>query len=764
MAESTPFKLGKWLVQPTLNTLVQGERTVRIEPRYMDLLVYLAKHQNKVVSPDEIHEQVWTGMVVGDHSVYQAIARLRKSLGDSANKPRYIETVPKRGYRLLAAVAPLSEDEEVNLAAEPQQLSPQPVSEKNFGILGRKQQILGGLAFIAAIVLLLSWLPIPWPSGETDSGRRLAVLPFESHSSGSQDNYLAFGLSSELLNKLGSVEGLEVIGPRSSARFKPGDSDLGEIGRRLGAELLLVGGVERQPGRVKIDLALLDALNGRQIWSDNVEESTANLFELQKQILERVTAALGLPYPAHGAEEPEHPTPATLEAYGFYLLGRFHKMEWTQKSLEKAFEMYNRAVEIDAGLSAGYRGRASVRLLLSYFGDISVSEAVQSAMPDLERALELNRNDEETYGTLALARYLLGDFAIVEELCEKSLSINRNYAFAWLWRGLAVAEQGRLNQALEYTERAALLEPLSGRVISVHAILLNASGRGEEAVKRLEAIDQGSSSSVYRDRTLSEILLTQGRLADAYRYARRALDSDPSDDNSKAQLALALQEMGQREPAMELFTQAKLHMPGIRRRLTLVLIYLQMNSAEREIAERQIAPIFELDHKTSVYLWRQINAFEGMSRAFAGDYERASELLRSAIGEGQGQITIFFKDFDLLLCTTHALSLERSGDAEGSKYVLQNCERSLDAAHQQGWDSFWKRHTKIQIEVLQGHYEQGLKILENQFETNQLAVGLLKNDPILEPLRENPRYLALVEALEQQADKAWAEIVAEREK
>ncbi|HHH39516.1 MAG TPA: hypothetical protein ENK50_08075 [Sedimenticola sp.] len=753
-----PFRIGDWLVRPESGSLERDGKVVKIEPRYMDLLVYLARHQGEVVSADEIHQHVWAGMVVGDHAVYQAVARLRKALGDRPGKPLYIETLSKRGYRLLTPVRPV--DPAVPNTGD-ETGSCRTAAEADGSRLGgrfRKELVWGAVALTVIALILLLWVTSGGRDQVAGPGSKLAVLPFEMQGSQTEDAYLAYGLTSDLLNQLGRVADLQVLGQMSTARFQGKARDVREIGRQLAVDLLILGKVRIVADRLRVDIELVDAHSGARIWSERFEEATDNIFALQDLVAERVAEALGRRPVPHQAPYRMAPTETTLSAYDFYLLGRFYEKERSRKSLERALEMYRKAVEVDPELPGGHQGIASASLLLTYYGELSLSQAKDIALRQLELALQLDPGDEENYGTLGLARYMLGEYGLAEELLREALAINGNYALAWMWLGLTLEKEGKLNPAIRHYRHAVRLEPLSMVVNANLSLALESAGRPEEALARLEEVGDADASSIQYQRVRSALSLRQGDLVAAYRHARRALDLDPGDAMAMAQLALVLQDLGQQEARRKLIGQlldrGLLGKAGALE--TMETIYMRLDRKDRERVRQMIFDLFPDGPRIAQIRWRRRTAFRGLSATYSGDYEEAvNQLGRAWYGGGYAIVS---SDFDLVYCT--AFRFSQRARSEPATAGLPDCEKWLQRARQQGWDSQWTDYAAVQLAALNGRHEAALKQLRALYQGGFSGVGLLENDPLLEKVRQRPEFSGLIDDMKQRAARAWEEIGA----
>lgn len=761
MPLSGSFKMGDWLVRPDMGSLQRAGKTVKIEPRYMDLLVYLSRHQGEVVSADEIHREVWAGMVVGDHAVYQAIARLRKALGDRPDRPVYIETVPKRGYRLLLPLIPVEPEGTTAAAGDPDCAE---LAARGSGagpvVPGGKRLWIGlalALALVmAALVMVDLWLRDTGPP--SSAWNKLAVLPFQMPDSQSGKDYLAHGLTTDLLNQLGRVRDLEVLGQLSTSRFKEPDPDLREIGRRLAVDLLVLGRVRLDGERIRVDIELVDAGSGEQIWSERLERDAGDIFDLQDEIAQQVIRILGRRYVPDLAPYRQAPGETTLGAYDFYLLGQFYEKDRNRRSLERALEMYRQAIETDPELPGAHRGVASTSLLLTYYGEMSLSQAEEVAVRHLERALELDPESAANYGVMGLARYLQGEYGPAVEMLQRAISISGNYAMAWMWLGMAQEAEGKLRRAIEYFEHALRLEPLSVVVNINLAEALRSAGRREEAIDRLQKIADAGSTSVQYNRVMAELQLEQGQLVAAYRHARRALDLEPDDAMAIARMALVLQDLGQLERRQKLFEQVLDR--GLTGKsgalMTLEKVYLRLDPGSRDQVVRMVQRLFPDDRRIAQVRWRRRAAFRGLSATYAGSYDQAVEQLEQVFRGGD--YAIVSTDFDLLYCTALAFSQRARGETQAADRILSQCEERLQRARGQGWDSQWTAYAAAQLAALNDRGEEAVGLLGALYDQGFNATGLLQNDPLLQAVRQRPGFRALVDGMTRRAAAAWAKI------
>jgi transcriptional activator of cad operon len=278
-------QIGDWLVNPALDTLCRGTETYKLEPRMMRLLLHLANAAGAVVSIDRLLSEVWTGVVVGPASVYQAVSQLRKLLGDVDPDPTYIATVPRRGYRLVAPVR--------RSAAEAMSLTTEVVS---FAPAARRwvAMVLGGMTLLAFILAGSSnWRPSP-----TEWSASIAVLPFIDMTAEKSEQSFCDGLTEELSSRLAQIPTLRVAARTSAFAFRGRGEDVRRIGKALDTDHILEGSVRRSGNHLRVTVQLVDARNGYHLWSvhyDRAADDAINVQEdISRSVAEHLQADFGL--------------------------------------------------------------------------------------------------------------------------------------------------------------------------------------------------------------------------------------------------------------------------------------------------------------------------------------------------------------------------------------------------------------------------------------------------------------------------------------
>jgi len=450
------FVIDGWLVEPATLRISRKGKTVKLEPKVMAVLEYLAKNPGSVVSRQELEQAVWSGTIVGYDAISNAIIKLRKAFGDKAQNARVIETIPKSGYRLIGEFLP-----------EPE-LDPTKSSD---------------IAFLAETSNLTETTKKGKPS--------IAVLPFENMSGDKDQEYFSDGITGDIIIELSRFQMLDVIAHHSSFAFKGQTIDTREIAKRLGADYLVEGRVQKSANRVRISAQLIDASTTTNIWADRYDRAIKDIFDVQDQVTHAIVAALPGQIQKVVIERSERKRTESMTAYDCLLHGNWHYQLFTHEGLFEAIRLYQKAIELDPGFAQAY-----ARLADTYNSAVTqgweTNATLHETMEIAQRAIALDGNDN--WARLALAWTLLRDqqFDDAEEQFEMALSRNRNDADCICWVASGFVWLGRAEEGYELIMEAMRLNPL--HLTMYYPVLGNAlyfTGRFEDSVrafKQCEAV------------------------------------------------------------------------------------------------------------------------------------------------------------------------------------------------------------------------------------------------------------------------------------
>ncbi|NNC78168.1 MAG: hypothetical protein HKN77_09420 [Woeseiaceae bacterium] len=459
-SKQTGFKVGEWHAFPLRNVLDGPSGEVHLEPKVMQVLESLARHAGEVVERDNLLDELWGGRAQSDEPLTRCIATLRRILGDSAKDPEYIQTIPKRGYRLICPVESVTPGTEKAMPQQP----------------GRLVRMVG-IAFATVVaVALTAYLAIqnfrpestlPTVAVESASTkarpvRSIAVLPFANLSAAAENEYLSDGLATELTSLLTTIPDLNVAARTSAFTFKGKDADITEIAEQLRVVHVLSGSVRQSGNRLRITAELVDASDGYHVWSDSWERELADIFDIQDEIAKAVSDALRLE--VRGGSPLVHR--ATPEAYSYYLQSKSAYYEEREPDIgdldsdrhSRALSLITHALAIDPEFAPAWTQLATVQFNQAIWTTSEQAEAFKRAEQSANRALEL---DPAQANALAVLGYI---------------------ADTWHWDSV---------QAATYYKRALAAAPESASLRNSISILFGRFGRAEDALRYLqEAFDR----------------------------------------------------------------------------------------------------------------------------------------------------------------------------------------------------------------------------------------------------------------------------------
>ena len=462
-------RIGEWWVEPDTNEIRRNGEAVRLEPKAMEVLVYLADRPGRVVTRDELLSAVWPGVVVSDDTLTQAVIKLRRALQDSAKAPAYIETISKRGYRL---VAPVTDVPQSSAAA-----GTGSARETEVSVPSRRRRVIwivtsGALAVVvAAIVFYLaqgdeSWIDAHLSALEKELAQRpaalptVAVMPFEALARDADQVYLAGGITSDLTTDLSRLSGLRVVSivtPVGSA--SPGAA---------AARYIVSGTVQRVSGKLKVNVRLVDNQSGQQLWAERYERSSGDPFALNEDIIARVLDTLSVRI--RDAERARLAARYTrnLDAYDYFLRGQAAYLARQRSENLIAREMYRRAVELDPSFARAYAGLALTHA--ADYRDQWVTDGRQAlarAAELAESAVRIDPQLADVHAVLGYVRVLHGEHQQAISTLRRALELDRFYADAYAYLAAEHTNIGQPAKTVPLIRTAMRLNPEAGFIYFV---------------------------------------------------------------------------------------------------------------------------------------------------------------------------------------------------------------------------------------------------------------------------------------------------------
>ena len=452
----TAFEFGAFRFDPAERVLYRGPERVPMSPKVADTLFVLLTHHGRVVEKGELMQLVWPDTFVEEGGLTRNISALRKALGGEAEGSRYIETIPKRGYRFVAPIKEALSEPEMGSSTGSLD-APQPPARRSH---------VAAMTLAAAVLLLVGAAYLGWfmwtrghPSPRVSS---VAVLPLKNISGDASQDYFAEGMTEVMATEL-SKTGLRVIAPASVRRLPPG-TPLGDIGRRLDVEAVIQGTVLQSGGRVRINAQLIDIRTGQMLWADSYQDDLRDVLSLQAGVADAVARKVTTEVAVSGKSGPSRMQPVVPDAYQAYLRGRFFWNKRSEPALRKAVEYFDEAITKDGTYAPAYAGLADSWALLASnsYDAVPPREAMPRAKAAALRAVELDGGLAEAHTSLAYVRMAYDwDLPGADREFQQAIRCNPGYATAHHWRAHCYLAGGRIDAAFAEMRQALKLDPLS---------------------------------------------------------------------------------------------------------------------------------------------------------------------------------------------------------------------------------------------------------------------------------------------------------------
>jgi len=492
---------------------------IKLQQKPFQILALLLERPNEIVTREELRSRLWPSNVFVDFesSVNNAVKKLRAALGDSADSPRFIETVARHGYRFLAM------PQFVHDPAPHPQTAP---SERRF----RWQIALP--VFLAVVIAAGIWIAgraRTRPPAAPGQLRKIAVLPLENLSPDQQQEYFADGMTDAITDQLARIEDLTVISRTSAMQYKRSHKPLPQIARELGVDAVIEGTVLRSGNRVRVSAQLIEAATDRHLLSRSFEQELEDILKLQQDIARAVAEQVKTTLTAKDVGRLSSQSSIDPQAYQAYILGRFHWFKRTSDGWFKAMDCFQQAILREPNYALAYVGLADTYFSLQNSEVVPPGHFKQSERAAIRKALALDDSLAEAHTSLAHTQEMEDwEFEKAEKEYRRALELNPNYALAHQWLGNNLAIRGRVEEALDESRKAMALDPLSSlyRASYSHRIALarHFDEAAAECRKALELDPNHPTANFYG----AQIDEYRGAFSDAIAKFKKAYNATPS--------------------------------------------------------------------------------------------------------------------------------------------------------------------------------------------------------------------------------------------
>ena len=499
------YRFGEFTVDADQRVLLRQGKPLVLAPKVLETLLTLVQNGGRIIEKEELMKRLWPDTFVEESNLTYCIVQLRKTLGDQARHPRYIETIPKRGYRFIVDVE------------HPE---------------GRSAEITEGR--VASI----------------------AVLPFVDMSPDRDQDYFCEGLADELINTLASLPNLHVASRTSSFRFKSPTLDIREVGKRLNVNTILEGSVRKAGSNFRITAQLISTVDGYQLWSGKYDRNLEDIFAVQEDIAQSTVRALKVVLGSTEQHVLQRVSTTAIEAYEYYLRGRQLFYQMRSRSLQSARQMYLRAIEIDDHFASAYAGIADCSSFL-YMDWGGLESDLANADQASSKAIEIEPGLSQGHASKGIVLALSGRYLDAEREFETALQLNPKLYEAYYYYARACFSQGKLDRAAILLEQATAVRPESIDALSMLGGIYRGQKREQlqkETFERcLDAVQNHLEFYPTDIRPLllgATALIELGETKRGLEWTRQALELDSQDPNVLYNAACAFSMSGQLGEAM----------------------------------------------------------------------------------------------------------------------------------------------------------------------------------------------------------------------
>ncbi|HEY6946563.1 MAG TPA: tetratricopeptide repeat protein [Candidatus Acidoferrum sp.] len=551
--QSRILKFGVFEMDLELGELRKSGLRIKLVGQPFEVLRMLVERPRQLVTREQLQKHLWPQNTLVDYelALKKAVSRIREVLGDDAESPRFIETIPRRGYRFIGTIqngAPEASPQERAIVAAPEETTLRDSDRKGFLWAPAL-----GLAVAAALALggYFSWRQL-WPRTLPPEGKiTLAVLPFQNLTGDPSQEYFSDGFTEEMITVLGGLQPdrLAVIARTSAMKYKHSDESVDQIGRELGVQYVLEGSVRREAGRARISAQLIQVKDQTHLWADSYQRDMRDILGIQNEVAQAIAGHIRLRLTPPEQARLAAGRPVMPEAHDAYLLGRFHWYNRTRAGLTTSLNYFQKAVSLDPSYPLGYVGIADSYIALAVFEHVPPTEAFPRAKEAVLKALALDDTLADAHATLAQIYQSERNWEGTERECKRALALNPNFAGGHFRYSLFLTRALRHDEALAEAKRAAELDPLSPSMkITVGQALLYARHYDQAEQELLKALELDSNNfSALLD--LSGTYNAMGRFEESLAQLQKAARLSPDDLAVQGALGYVYARMGRKSDA-----------------------------------------------------------------------------------------------------------------------------------------------------------------------------------------------------------------------
>jgi TolB-like protein/DNA-binding winged helix-turn-helix (wHTH) protein/Flp pilus assembly protein TadD len=563
------YEFGPFRLDTAERLLLRDGEEVLLTPKVFDLLLVLVENSGHILEKDELMKAIWPDAVVEETNLTRNISTLRKALGESPDTHQYIETIPWRGYRFVATVRDVANNNTETAITTPS--SPSILNEAGERAARNGEAATAGPASLVnwirwhqvvagAIALALLAFGGWWTSLRFKTRppiESLVVLPFASGSADPQAEYLSNGITESLINNLSQLPNLRVIARTTAFRYKDQAADPSKIGRDLNVNAVLTGKVLLRGDTLIVQADLVKVADGAQLWGQQYTRKLSDIFALQAETATDIAEELQSKLTGEEKRLLAKRYTNDTEAYQLYLKGRYFWDKRTEEGFKKAIDYFRQATQKDTHYALAHTGLADAYIGLTFYNYLPPKEAMPQAKASALEALKFDDLLAEAHASLAHVKVNYDwDWAGAESEFKRAIALNPRYPTAHQWYAAHyLTPKGRLEEALAEMSQARDLDPLSLVMNTFMGATLYFAGRHDQAVEQCVKTLELDPNFGVAHWHLGLALVQEARFEEAITELSRAVTLSGGSPLMKAALGHAYAVSGRRGEAMKILTE-----------------------------------------------------------------------------------------------------------------------------------------------------------------------------------------------------------------
>jgi TolB-like protein/DNA-binding winged helix-turn-helix (wHTH) protein/Tfp pilus assembly protein PilF len=567
---------------------------LRLQDQPFQVLRVLLERRGEIVTREELKQTLWPAdtFVDFDDGLNTAVKKIRDVLGDSAEHPRYVETIPKRGYRFVghAALAFPAHPAQPSAASPPQLVpaqAPPETTTPRQTTRSARYLALGVLsvALILTVLLASRWRSLPFGHSAVPRIESLAVLPLTNLSHDPEQDYFADGMTEALITNLAQVRALHVISRTSVMHYKSTNKTLPEIARDLNVDAVIEGAVQRSGNRVRVTAQLIHGQTDVHLWAKTFERDSQDVLVMQSDLAQAIASEIKVQLTAQEQQHLASARPVNPEAYNAYLLGNFHAAKRNPPAIAKAIDYFQQAIHIDPGYAQAYVGLANAYFESEIWSGVGIGNSRDQIRTATLKALELDGQLADVHELLARIHYQYDwDWQRTEAEFKRAIELNANLPSAYDHYAFFLQTMGRQQEALAAAHHAVELDPLSPWYLSEEGRILFRARQYESAIARYQRALELNPVYVPALTRMSDACEQLGKYDEALAFIQKWEQAIGKTDASRTRFAELYARMGKKREVIELLRPLEKNGALEADKLRTAVIYYSLGDKDRAIA------------------------------------------------------------------------------------------------------------------------------------------------------------------------------------